>query len=217
MGHLTSDELVDLAEGSRDRASMPHLAVCDACRQQLADLRAMISIGSAGDLSDIPEPSPLFWDHLSARVSDAVRSEEPPARESWLGRWLVSTAGPRVAVAIVSCAVVVAIAAALGSRVMAPGRRTAVAPPPPPRPVEIVRNVQEGAPAVLGSPDDPSLSLVADYGRTLDWDELREQMAVSSQTGMDAGVVDLNGEERQELQRLLREALARPGAAPDRS
>jgi hypothetical protein len=216
MRHLTSDEFVDLAERARDDASMPHLAGCDVCRQQLADLRAIVAVG-ADALRSVPEPSPLFWDHLSARVRDDVRSEKLPARASWLDRWWLPLTRPRLAVGAVACALIVAIVAAFGSRVVAPGTRTAVAPPPV-QPVEIAQNGQIAPPALLGSPDDPSLSLVADYGRTLDWDELREQMAVSAHTGgMDATAGDLNGEERQELQRLLKEELARRRARTDRS
>ena len=208
MRHLTPGEFVDLAEGSRDARSMPHLAVCDVCRQQLADLRAMVSVGAAGD---VPEPSPLFWDHLSARVRDGGQERGcAGSRASSPSSWPACRR-----LAAVACALVVAIVAALGSRVVAPGTQTAVAPPPP---VEIIQNAQVAPPALLGSPDDPSLSLVADYGRTLDWDELREQMAVSAHTGgMDATVGELNGEERQELQRLLKEELARPAARTDRS
>ena len=216
MRHLTSDEFVDLAERALDDASLPHLAECDVCRQQLADLRAIVAVG-ADALRSVPEPSPLFWDHLSARVRDDVRSENLPARASWLDRGWLPLARPRLAVGAVACALIVAIVAAFGSRVVAPGTRTAVAPPPA-QPVEIAQNGQIAPPELLGSPDDPSLSLVVDYGRTLDWDELREQMAVSAHTGgMDATAGDLNGEERQELQRLLKEELARRRARTDRS
>jgi hypothetical protein len=217
MRHLTPDEFVDLAEGARDDASTPHLDVCDVCREQLADLRAMIAVGPAA-LRSVPEPSPLFWDHLSARVHGAVDGEELPVRASRFDRWWLPLAAPRLAIGAVACALIVAIVAAFGSRVVAPGTRTPVAPPPSAQPVEIVQNGQIAPPALLGSPDDPSLSLVADYGRTLDWDELREQMAVSAHTGgMDATAGDLNGEERQELQRLLKEELARGRSRTDRS
>jgi hypothetical protein len=101
---------------------------------------------------------------------------------------------------------------------MAPGRQTAAAPPPPSAPGEAVQDDQAALLAVTGSADDPSLSLVADYGGTLEWDELREQMAVPAHTGaMDATVGDLNADERLELHRLLKEELARPAATTDRS
>ncbi len=212
MSHLTPGEFIDLAEGARDAQSVPHLAACDACRHQLADLRAaMDGIGSGGH---IPEPSPLFWDHLSARVRDGVRNEDVPARGSYLGSFV---SAPRLAVAAVWCVVVIAIGVAFGSRLIAPR-------PEPPiasvvtETVESAHNTQVTTAAPLGSVDDPSLSLVADYGKTLDWDELREEMSMSAHTGgMDATVDELNAEERQELHRLLTEELARRAARTDRS
>src|SRR5260221_10675904 len=123
MGHLTTGELVDLAEGLRDDRAMSHLAGCDVCRRQLTDLRAMISVGDLDDLGDVPEPSPLFWDHLSARVRDGMRNERVPGRASFLLFW------PRIAVAALAFAVVVAVVAGLGSRFVAPGPQTAMAPP----------------------------------------------------------------------------------------
>ena len=76
--HLTSAEFVDLADGVRDDASAPHLAECDRCRRRAR--------GSARDDGrcrrrlDVPEPSPLFWDHLSARVREAVAAGSPGRR-----------------------------------------------------------------------------------------------------------------------------------------
>jgi hypothetical protein len=197
MRHLTSEQFVDLAEGTRDEASVPHLLACEVCRRQLADLRlTMSAAGSPG--SDVPEPSPLFWDHLSGRVRDGVANEAVPARAALFWSW------PRVAIGAVAGAFAVALAV-LGSYVAAPGIKTPTAPPPP---------VAQIAPLEpLGSPDDPSLGLVVQYGSTLEWDEIREQMAVSTHTGdMDETVGDLNGGERQELQRLLKEEMAQPSA-----
>src|SRR5580704_16254588 len=136
MGHLTShltvEDFVDLAEGARDDASMPHLAVCAVCRRQLADLREMVSVGAAGRSSDVPEPSPLFWDHLSSRVREAVGNEELPARGWSFQSTLRKMAGRRVFVAAgaVACALVVLVAAALGLRGAPPPREAATGAPP---------------------------------------------------------------------------------------
>ena len=96
--HLTPDELVDLAEGARPESSAPHLASCATCRAQLNEMRAMMS-DAAG--VDVPEPSPLFWDHLSQRVREAVANEPPPA-PGWMNRLNVAwAAGVFGAVAVV--------------------------------------------------------------------------------------------------------------------
>src|SRR5437762_12868319 len=54
---------------------------------------------------DVPEPSPLFWDHLSQRVREAVANEPPPA-PGWMNRLNVAwAAGVFGAVAVVVLAV----------------------------------------------------------------------------------------------------------------
>ncbi|HMJ87729.1 MAG TPA: hypothetical protein VK504_31355, partial [Vicinamibacterales bacterium] len=78
--HLQPDELIDLAEGTRAESSATHLAECAVCRLQLEELKAMLS--TAADV-DVPEPSPLFWDHFSARVRQAVDAEGAPRRSFW--------------------------------------------------------------------------------------------------------------------------------------
>src|SRR5215475_12379965 len=95
--HLTSEELLDLAEGTRSESSAPHLAQCDKCRHQLNELREVMATLNV----DIPEPSPLFWDHFSARVSEAVASDAKTAR-SWfgIGRWSWGVAAAMSAVVL---------------------------------------------------------------------------------------------------------------------
>src|SRR5881296_2602817 len=76
MRHLQSEELIDLAEGAQPESSALHLQTCDECRRRLTDLRA--AMAAAADV-DVPEPSPLFWDHFSARVHDAIAAEDAGA------------------------------------------------------------------------------------------------------------------------------------------
>jgi hypothetical protein len=51
---------------------------------------------------DVPEPSPLFWHHLSARVRDAV-SAEPAPGPRWMAYWrpVLAAAGTVAVVATV--------------------------------------------------------------------------------------------------------------------
>jgi len=71
--HLSAGELVDLAEGTRAPGSAPHLASCDACRRALEGLR--VTMAGIEAAVEVPEPPPLFWDRLSARVGEAVAAE----------------------------------------------------------------------------------------------------------------------------------------------
>ena len=113
--HLNADELIDLAEGTRPEVSAPHLASCERCRRQLDELRAVMSIVVGDSAADMPEPSPLFWDHLSDRVRSAVAAEDQP-RHWWPGAapWWRRVL-PLSAVAVAS----LLIAVVLSSRVMA--------------------------------------------------------------------------------------------------
>lgn len=198
MGHLSSVEFVDLLEGATIRRAEQHLSECDRCRREFSALQETMSAAAAGP---IPDPSPLFWEHLSARVSESVAREAPgsgelPGRESLFTYWWV-----RAAAGVATAALVIAAAVALGSR--------SSAPPP---------SAQTDTPALPAPLEDGSFGLVADFGGTLEWDDLREQMAVSAQTGrLDGGVGQLDSGERRELERLLKEELARHAGRSDRS
>lgn len=190
--HLTPDELLDLAEGTRSEMSAPHLAKCEECRRQLEELRDVMAALEV----EVPEPSPLFWDHFSARVSAAVASEGRSAR-SWFG-----IGGWSWGLAAAVSAVVLAIAVSRIPRI------------PEATPVAATR-VAEASPADVGSAlstDDPSFLLLGDLAGSLDWDA-----AAEAGIGMDVGTADtavaeLSDDERTELQRLLREAISPTGA-----
>jgi hypothetical protein len=83
MTHLRDSEFIDFADGSLPPSRAAHLETCAACRTEAEEMAAMLR--SASDV-DVPEPSPLFWDHFSARVSDAVSGEAPGTAESWSAR-----------------------------------------------------------------------------------------------------------------------------------
>jgi hypothetical protein len=84
MKHLSADELIDAMEGTLDPALSGHLARCAACSEQVSQLAAALRDAKH---VDVPEPSPLFWDHLSTRVRAAIETEPAPER-SWLPDWL---------------------------------------------------------------------------------------------------------------------------------
>jgi len=97
MTHLNADEFIDAMEGLLPADRQAHLAACEACRQQLAELAS--ALGDARQVS-IPEPSPLFWQHFSQRVRVAIDAE--PARGlDWpmLG-WLRFAVLPALAVLV---------------------------------------------------------------------------------------------------------------------
>jgi hypothetical protein len=82
--HLSPDERVDALDGTLAVSRQAHLDACAGCRQELASLRSVLRV-TAED--DVPEPSPLFWDHFEARVAAAV-NDVAAARVPW---WRGST------------------------------------------------------------------------------------------------------------------------------
>src|SRR4051794_31885113 len=116
MNHLSPEEVLDIAEGARP--APPHLAACEPCRRQLDELRAVMT--TAAEV-DVPEPSPLFWDHLSARVREAVAAE-PVTKDGWFPSWRVLV--PIAALAVV---VLVVVFAVTRSRAAAPAQATTLA------------------------------------------------------------------------------------------
>jgi hypothetical protein len=197
--HLTSEELLDLAEGTRSESSAPHLAKCDTCRHQLNELRDVMATLQV----DVPEPSPLFWDHFSARVSEAVASDAKSPR-SWfgIGRWSWG-------VAVAMTAVVLAIAVSRVPKTPADTTRGSAT-------VVADREASNGVPAAdIGSTltaDDPSFLLLRDLAGNLDWDAAAEVGIGMDVGSADTAVAELSDGERTELQRLLREAISPTGA-----
>lgn len=185
--HLEADELIDLAEGARTESSAPHLAACAQCRAQLADLRAVVA--SVADV-EVPEPSPLFWDHFSRRVHDAVAVERVAPGASWASR-LFASRGLQAAVA--ACAALILVVFAT-SRTTAPG---------------IPAAHRNGAELFVDSPieADASLALVATLAEHLDGD-LAGEAGLAHVGSADRAVMHMDDAELRALHRLLQEELA---------
>lgn len=195
MQHLSPDQLLDVAEGTRTGRDFPHLESCPACARQLADLRS--AMAAASDV-EVPEPSPLFWDHLSARIRTAVADSDPPARSMWLGgawwRWAAAAAVLGAILLVVwPASTRVSVRVGTGEPTLASAD---------PAPDDDVRAFD----------DDPALALLADLSVGLDWDAASEAGLVPSVGTIDRVVFTLSLDERVELHRLLQEALARAGA-----
>ena len=195
--HLAPEELIDLAEGARAEDAVPHLRSCEGCRQQLVALRTMMSaVSSPGN--DVPDPSPLFWDHLSQRVREAIAAEGTPG--SRFAGWRWGTALPASwrtwAMAGIAAAVLISIYVT-APRTLTPsgGRGGASAPSAGLQP--------------FGAADDPSLLLFADLTEQMDSGAISDAGWSSHVGAVDEVVASLTDDERLELQRLLKEELAK--------
>src|SRR5688572_11533457 len=95
MSHLSRDERLLALDGALDAARQAHLGSCASCRTDVETLGGVLARVRA---VDVPEPSPLFWDHLAARVGDAIAREPAPVADR--GGWSRRLAWAAVAVAI---------------------------------------------------------------------------------------------------------------------
>ena len=203
--HLDFDTLLNIADGTSPAPA--HADTCDACRQQVADLRS--AMAAVVDV-DVPEPSPLFWDHLSARVREAV-SAEPPPRPGFWPAW-----SPRPAMVLAAVLALAVLAVAFG---VSRGRSPAVVGGGP-LPIAAVESGEPGDMAVAGGAapvgptdaSDPSLDLIADLSEGLDWESATAAGWTTATGSLDHAFDRLNEAERATLQQLLQEALSGKGA-----
>ena len=189
MAHLTAEQMLDIAEGTRPAAEFPHASSCAACAARVEEIARTIALAAA---VDVPEPSPLFWDHLSDRIRNRVADE--PSGSSW---W--PTFAPRWRFALAAAVAVLVLALGVALRRGAPASETTTAVAlPEPAIVESLAAIDE----------DPALALLADLSTELDWDAASEAGLVPAHGAVDNVLVALTGEERDELRRILEEALS---------
>jgi hypothetical protein len=192
--HCSPDELIDLAEGVRRDGEVPHLSVCPACRRELDEVRQALE---QARMVPVPEPSPLFWDHLSARVREATAAEPHSGPAAWLVRtrwWAMLPLAAAVGVVLVA---------------MSGGERFWRAAVDPRSAPAIVQDVE---PRAEPAGDDPSMALMADLASSIEPDDVGG-VGLAVPFGLtDVALAELSADERQELERLLREALGQGGA-----
>ena len=203
--HLSSQEIVS-ALGARDgtltAARQSHLDGCASCQAQVEELRAVMEDASEG--ADVPEPSPLFWDHFQARVLTAVQSEVRPERDAWWTKWMDT----RTLVTL--SATVVAVVASVALYMNRP-----VAPVP-----SVVTDsgnvVESGVVADASTSLDPPVGngvenaeweFVASVMGDLEGDDIHEVLA-PSRDAVDSAFEALTDAERDRFVKLLKSGLA---------
>jgi hypothetical protein len=184
--HLSPDQLVVAAEGRLAGDCSDHLERCDACRERVVEIRALLAdvTLSAG----VPEPSPLFWDHLSRRVCEATAVEPAPTVPWWHG-----LSRPLVALGVVAGAVALVV--------MLRGWRPGEEPQPATTGVVAETGLEPA------SQDDASVEVVSAVAGDLSFDELRTADLVPSRAVVDLAVSQLTQDQQRELMRLMREDL----------
>ncbi len=208
MTHLTDVELVDLVDGTLAPARARHLDACETCRASASVIRETLS--RAAD-AEIPEPSPLFWEHFSARVQEGVRAESRVS-SGWFG-W-VQSATVKWAI---SGALLTMVLVALVWRASAPrpsstasGAVSTASSTGPADPDAFDPDLDEAWALVRTVADDVARDTPA--SDEIAWDEVATEGFGVRPGAVELAMVALTGDERSELLRLLQAETKQPGA-----
>jgi hypothetical protein len=198
MTHLTESEFVDLAEDALAPGRARHVDTCASCREQADALRALLRETSS---VHVPDPSPLFWDHLSARVREGVAAAPAPNRSAW------SWPGMRIVVPMGAAAAVViaVISGALMLRAVRDGRA-----PSPAVTKHAVIAPFEPRPGTTPDADNAEVwDVLTSAASTVGFDEAHAVGMHVQPAALDHAVQDLSSAELTELGRLLQSELNR--------
>jgi hypothetical protein len=190
MTHLTPDELIDAVEGTLDPALHTHLTRCARCEAEVSRLRAVLHETKA---IDVPEPSPLFWDHFSTRVRAAIETEDLPERR-WLPVWLRwPVLVPMGAIALLVTALMISV----------PRERDVV---------PVVADAAESA-AVddLATAGEQEWAVVSEIVGPLEIDRAHEAGITVNPGDADRIALQLDADEQRELIRLIKEEMDKSG------
>ncbi len=198
MRHLSPAQAVDVAAGSAAPALIAHAASCEPCR---AKVESLLEAARLAVEDPPPEPSPLFWPHLAARIGEAVRRDQAPApsRRTWL--WRLVPAGS-------AAAVVLAVGLAVRLWDGTPGTRPVVSNAPASALVEAPVEALAEPVAAGDASDDPSWWLVSDLSSQVSVEDAEESGALPLPGRVEQALVQLDAVERMELARLLRAEMA---------
>lgn len=192
--HLTKTELIEHLEGALRAERAAHLAACQRCRREADGLAAALSDARG---VEAPDPSPLFWEHFSARVRDAM--DAPP--ESRLKAVWGAFRRPGLALAGVTIVALLVIAGVWQREVRAPVDPGTVAPD-----ITAELSIDPSLEA------DPEWTFVATMADGIDWDAAGAAGLGVRLGAAERAALQLSHDEQAELTRLLLEAMAGRGS-----
>jgi hypothetical protein len=197
MKHLSDQQLLELLDERGSDAA--HLQSCAACREKLETLRQVMK-----DLRDdqVPEPSPLFWQHLSERVRQAI-DDEPGLGESPSVSWWTQQ-GWRWALGGVAVLVIATLAVVTNTR----GPHTDLVTD---RATASSTSLTGEVPDDLNwtPPVDDSWTMVAGMAEDLDLESAAEAGLMVRPGSVDQAVLGLSDEEQRELAGIIQAELDR--------
>ena len=206
MKHLTRAELIDLIESSPElpASRLRHAATCAECRAEADALRSVLALAVT---HDVPSPSPLFWDHFSSGVAEAVRGDAPAAEHATPSVWLRPLAQWA---ATGTMAALIILAVVWRATVYAPIR----VPTPPTAAAADHPNAPPTPPAITAADaveDDDAWAIVRAAAADLHPDDAHAAGLSARPATIEGLALELSAAERSELARLLNEELKRNG------
>jgi hypothetical protein len=206
MNHLTDAELVDHLDNALPLARRTHLQNCERCRAHASEMDSVLA--RAVENRGVPEPSPLFWDHLSTRVRDAVAAA--PTVPSW--RELVWRPSTAWAAGLASVALAVAISHSMLPRA----------------PLSTPSSIVLKAPAVAGAsaagPEladdieaDDAWAVVRNVADQVEWSDAHDAGISTRPDAAERITAELTNREQSELARLLQHELNQRSVREGRS
>jgi hypothetical protein len=182
--HLRSQEIVDALDGALSADRLEHLETCESCKAELSSLASLMS--DVRGTGDVPDPSPLFWEHLTNRVREATVAEPVPRLAPW---WRTSWQ-PLLAVA--TCAIVATVVFWWTS-------------PHPSHAVPAQTAVEWIDDGLAIPDDDPAVAFMAEAASDLTWEEARGVNLTPRRVAVDTAIERMTAAQRAELVRLIRE------------
>jgi hypothetical protein len=202
MTHLTDVELVDCLDGALPASRTAHLEACRACLDRVSALRSTMDMVAPAGRDDVPEPSPLFWEHFSRRVYEAVQDVEPL---STTARWLRA---PRLGWATATAVVVLTVAVVFWSQ----DRQSGISPASSDAQVQRTADTDPAQPAQTTPPaadlswnieDDEEWALVRIVADDLQWEEAENAGLRANPGSAERVALEMTAVERLELERLI--------------
>ena len=205
MSHLTPEEFVDAVDGTLSRLRenrRRHLEGCVSCREEVASLGVVMRDTRA---LDIPEPSPLFWDHLARRVREGVsRDADAGAVRGTGGRGLAAW-WRQFAPQLVAVGLAVTVGVAGWGWLRSDGG--ASTPRGPERPVAAGAadraNLAEARGAAPLMTDEPEWALLLDMVDAVEWTDGDTDLLMLDHGAIDGVMFQLSADERRALAALL--------------
>jgi hypothetical protein len=202
MTHLTDAEIVDLIDHALAPDRIKHAASCATCSARAEMARdALMRV----DEVDVPEPSPLFWEHFSSRVRDGIAGEMPSSS------WQLFMQRPAIAWTLTAALLLVVSSAvwwsSRPSTIDRPAATIAAVPP----------EASRTSPGVDDALDTESIDadvawgLVRTVADDVSWDDTVDAGLGAAPGSVERAMGSLTSAERAELIALLASETKKPG------